>query len=542
MKHHAPPRGPIWRRTALGVTFVLVATAASACSNSGATSSPAASRPFTVNWAANITSLDPAFTCPGDENSFASNFYGRLVKLSTREISPGVTAVIPDPSKVEPDFATKWDVSDGGKTYTFTLQAGKKFANGDPLDAAAVKYSIDRTVKMGACGATSLQLGITKPALISSVEAPDPTTVVLRLTQPNPAILYSLAQSRGSIYNPKEIEANGGVQPNTPNQWLQSHTASSSGPYVLAEYVPGNHAILERNPNYHGTPALEPTVRVNFTTSVPTLQVQAQSREADVTLGLPPQVVSNLSTQSCCKVITAESPTPVTVSMNYEGPLTDNAKFREALTYAVPYSDIIEKVAHGYGDSYYGPVIPGMAGYKQALEPARDYDPAKAKQLLAESGVSSPTLDLMINPTTPGVSEIATLLQSAWQQIGVTVNINAKPPADFTTLFNTGKYQSALLYENSIPIGAYELRKKLTCGSASNNQHICIPGTTPLLEQLNNTSDPAAQQPIIDELVQKWLKESPTVILYRAQFTAVVSPDVKNFAYAPNFRLADWSR
>ncbi len=541
MPRRIEARGRV-QRSAIGAAVVLFAGALSACGSTSSSGSATASKPFTVNWAVNITSLDPAFTCPGDENSFASNFYGRLVKLSTNETSPGITQIDPDPSKVQPDFATKWDVSDEGKTYTFTLQSGKKFDNGDPLDAAAVKYSLDRTLKIGACGALSLQLGITQPPLITSVEAPNATTVVIHMRQAYPALLYSLAQSRGSIYNPKEIEAHGGVQANSPNQWLQSHTASSSGPYVLSEYVPGNHAVLTRNPNYYGTPALEPTVRVNFVTAVPTLQVQAQNREADVTLGLPPQVVKNLSTQACCKVITADSPTPVTVSMNYQGELTNNAKFREALTYAVPYTDIINKVAYGYGDSYYGPIVPGMAGYKASLEPARTYDLGKAKQLLAESGVNSPTLNLMINPTAPGVSDIATLLQSAWQQIGVTVNIDAKPPADFTTLFNQGKYQSALLFENSTPIGGYELRKKLTCDAPTNNQHICIPGTMPLLDQLNNTADPAAQQPIVDSLVQKWLENSPTIILYRAKFTAVVSPDVKHFAYAPNFRLADWGR
>ena len=530
-------------RAALGGALVLVTAAATACAGgSGSSGATGGSRPFTVNWATNISSLDPAFVCPGDDNSLASNFYGRLVKLSTRDAGDGVTMSDPDPSKVQPDFATKWEVSDNGKTYTFTLPAGKKFANGNPLDANAVKASIDRTLEIGACGALSLQLGITSPGLITGVEAPNPTTVVIKLRQAYPAILYSLAQSRGSIYDPKEIEAHGGDKANTPNQWLTSHTASSSGPYVLAEYVPGNHAILKANPNYYGTAAKEKEVRVNFITSVPTLQIQAQNKQADVTLGLPPQAVKNLSTQPCCKVVTADSTTPVTLSMNYGGPLTGNKKFREALTYAVPYKEIIEKVAYGYGDSYYGPVVPGMAGFQEQLEPPREYNPAKAKQILAESGVSNPKLDIMVNPTAPGVSEIATLLQSAFQQIGVTVNIDAKPPTDFSTLFNKGQYQSALLFENSTPIGGYELRKKMTCNSPFNNQHICIPGTMPLLEKLNNTADVDQQQPIVDELVKKWLDNSPTVILYRARFTAVLNPDVKHFTYAANLRFSEMSR
>lgn len=537
-------------RTRLGKRRVLLATGAAAllaltgaCSVSGTTTAAnQTGRPFTVNWAANISSLDPAFVCPGDDNSFASNFYGRLVKLATTDDGSGVTTGDPDPAKVQPDFATGWQVTDDGKTYTFTLPADKKFANGDLLDANAVKYSLDRTVKMGACGALSLQLGITQPPLITSVEAPDPTTVVLHLRQAYPAILYSLAQSRGSIYDPKLVDANGGVEPGKPNQWLTSHTASSSGPYVLQEYVPGNHAILARNPNYFGTPAREPSVRVNFITSVPTLLVQAENGQADVTLGLPPQSVKNLSSNACCKVVSASSATPVTVSMNYNGPVTDNAKFREALTYAVPYNDIIAKVAYGYGDAYYGPVVPGMAGYNAALEPARPDDPQQAKKILAESGVQAPKLDLMINPTAPGVSDIATLLQAAWQGIGVTVNIVAKPPTDFSTLFNDGKYQSALLFENSTPIGGYELRKKMTCGSSFNNQHICIPGSMPLLDRLNNTADVAAQQPIVDELVKLWQANSPTIILYRARFTAVLGKDVAHFVYAANTSIADWGR
>ncbi|HZX07696.1 ABC transporter substrate-binding protein [Kribbella sp.] len=535
-------------RSRLRAVIVTTGTAAllavsAACNPSGTTGAGgSSSRPFTVNWATNISSLDPAFVCPGDDNSFASNFYGRLVKLSTTVDGSGFTTANPDPSKVQPDLATSWQVSGDGKTYTFKLPAGKKFANGDPLDANAVKYSLDRTVKMGACGALSLQLGITKPPLIQSVAAPDATTVVLHLRQAYPAILYSLAQSRGSIYDPKLIEANGGTAAGRPNQWLTSHTASSSGPYVLKEYVPNSYAVLERNPNYYGTPAREPDVRINFVSSVPTLLLQAENGQADVTLGLPPQSVKNLSQKSCCQVVSASSSTPVTVSLNHNGPVTDNVKFREALTYAVPYSEIISKVAYGYGDSYYGPVVPGMAGYNQALEPARAYDPDKAKKVLADSGVKAPQLDLMINPTAPGVSDIATLLQSAWQSIGVKVNLVAKPPADFSTLFNDGKYQSALLFENSTPIGGYELRKKMTCGSQFNNQHICIAGSMPLLQELNNTADVAKQQPIVDQLVKLWVANSPTIILYRARFTAVLGKDVKHFAYAANTRIADWGR
>jgi peptide/nickel transport system substrate-binding protein len=521
--------------------------ASGAAGSSGAASAPGGSsdssgNPFTVNWNTSVSSLDPAFVCPGDDNSLASNFYGRLVKLATIDQGNGMSVANNDVSSVQPDLATSWTVSPDGKTYTFKLRSGATFANGDPLDAAAVKYSLDRTIKIGACGALSLQVGITKPPLFQEVDAPDATTVVIHLREPNPNVIYTLALSRGSIYDPKVIEANGGVVAGQPNKYLTSHTASSSGPYVLKEYVPNNYALLERNPNYYGTPAKEAVVRINFITSVPTLLLQAENGQADVTLGLPPQSVKSLDGKACCRVVTANSITPVTVSMNYGGPVTGNEKFREALTYAVPYQDIINKIAYGYGDSYYGPLVPGMSGYQKDLEPARAYDPAKAKALLAESGLKNPTLDLMINPTAPGVSDIAALLQAAWQAIGVTVNLDAKAPADFSTLFNDGKYSSALLFENSLGIGSYELYKKMGCDSPFNNQHICIDGSQPLMTQLTESTDAKTQQPIIDQLVKMWLANSPTIILYRAQFTAVLGKDVKSFLYQPNLTVSQWSR
>ncbi|WP_329372731.1 ABC transporter substrate-binding protein [Streptomyces sp. NBC_00669] len=531
------------RRTLLAVGLAATAAMTAACGGSDVNGAGAGSdRPFTVNWATSISSLDPAFSCPGDDNSLAGSFYGRLVKQSVTADKDGFTTADPDPSKVEPDLATSWKVSDQGKTYTFTLPAGKTFANGDPLDANAVKYSLERTVKMGACGALSLQLGITDPPLITGVDAPDATTVVLHLRKAYPEILYSLSQSRGSIYDPKPIEAHGGVKAGSPNQWLQSHTASSSGPYVLQTYVPNNHAVLVRNPHYYGTPAIEPKVQVNFIPSIPTLLLQAENSQADVTLGLPPQSVHSVSGKSCCKVVSAGSATPVTVSLNNQGPVTGNAKFREALTYAIPYQQIISKLVYGYGDSYYGPVVPGMAGYNASLEPPRAYDPAKAKRLLAASGLKSPHLDLMINPQSPGVSDLAALLQSVWRAIGVKVNLVAKPPADFSTLFNNGTYQSALLFESSTPLGSYELRKKTTCGSSFNNQHICLPGSKPLLAQLNSVTDPAQQQQLIDRISTLWVDNSPTIILYRARFTAVLGRNVKHFAYAGNLPLAQWGR
>jgi peptide/nickel transport system substrate-binding protein len=495
-----------------------------------------------VNWATTLTNIDPAFVCAGNENSFASNFYARLVKLDEDQQPDGTLVANTDPARVKGDLATSWTVSPDGKAYTFSLHPGAKFANGNPLDAEAVRYSIMRNLTIGGCGSLGLQIGLTDPPLISSVVVVDAQTVRLELSRAYPAILVTLAQSRGSIYDPKVIKDHGEDKKGVPNQWLAAHTASSSGPYVLDEYVANNYAVLKRNPNYYGQAAKEPVVRVNFITSIPTLMLQARRGEADVTLGLPPYVVHELSQNDCCTVTAAPAFAPVTVSFDNSSGVTSNPKLREALTYAVPYEQIKASVAYGYADSYYGPFVPGTPGFDPQRSAARPLDKDRARALVKQSGLVNPQIDLMINPTSPGVSTLATILKASWEDIGVTVNIDSQTPTAFATKFNTGKYQSALLFESAGAVAAYELRKKMTCGSSFNNQHICIPGTPDLMKKLDNAPDLQAQQPYINALVDAWRASSPTIILYRAQFTAVLAHSVKAFDYASSTTFYNWGR
>ncbi|WP_115790345.1 ABC transporter substrate-binding protein [Arthrobacter silvisoli] len=541
-KWTAAAKTALLKRTTAALAAVgLLAGVLSGCAQPAA-SSGAGGRPFTVNWAASLTNIDPAFVCAGAENSFATNFYARLVRLDEEPQKDGTLVAVNEPERVKGDLATSWTVSPDGKSYTFKLHPGAKFANGNPLDAEAVRYSIMRNLTIGGCGALGLQIGLTDPPLISNVVVVDPQTVRLELSRAYPAILVTLAQSRGSIYDPKVIKEHGEDQKGVPNQWLASHTASSSGPYVLDEYVANNYAVLTRNPNYYGEPAKEAEVRVNFITSIPTLMLQARRGEADVTLGLPPYVVHQLSQEDCCRVTSAPAFAPVTVSLDNSSGTTANPKLREALTYAVPYEQIKASVAYGYADSYYGPFVPGIPGFDAQRSAPRPLDKDKARALVKESGLVDPQIDLMINPSSPGVSTLATILKASWEDIGVRVNIDSQTPTAFATRFNTGKYQSALLFETGGVVAAYELRKKMTCGSTFNNQHICIPGTPELMDKLNAASDLDAQLPYINALVDSWRASSPTIILYRAQFTAVLAHSVKHFEYSPTFSFYNWGR
>ncbi|BAS16805.1 conserved hypothetical protein [Arthrobacter sp. Hiyo8] len=74
--------------------------------------------------ATTLTNIDPAFVCAGNENSFASNFYARLVKLDEDQQPDGTLVANTDPARVKGDLATSWTVSPDGKAYTFSLHPG----------------------------------------------------------------------------------------------------------------------------------------------------------------------------------------------------------------------------------------------------------------------------------------------------------------------------------------------------------------------------------------------------------------------------------
>lgn len=145
-----------------------------------ATTVVAATRDLVVNAPTAPSTLDPAWACGVPDLGFLQNFYVRLVDYGVKTNAGGGKEV--DYGSIRPYLARSWTISDDGRTYTFKLNDSYRFTSGKPVDAAAVKYSFKRGLKMGGCGQYFLTDGFLSPGIIESIEAPDATTVVIRLT------------------------------------------------------------------------------------------------------------------------------------------------------------------------------------------------------------------------------------------------------------------------------------------------------------------------------------------------------------------------
>jgi peptide/nickel transport system substrate-binding protein len=522
-------------------TLVALALATSAGALLGVSANAlAASKPLVVNLATAPATLDPAEACGLSDLTVIDNVYMRLTRYGAKPGPDGTTQV--DPGHIVPYFAKSWKITNGGKKYTFTLRPGVKFASGKPVDAAAVMYSFNRSITMAGCGGYFIYDGIYTPPLIKSMAAPNPTTFVVNLSVPDPNVLQDWAQAAASIVDKSVVDAHGGVQKGKVNTWMSGHVAGV-GPFTLKSYAANQKAVLVSNPSFFA-PGKAPMITANFIASDPTLLLQAKSGAADVTIGLSKQSTHSLVGDSKVKVVANDTSIAEWLGMVNDVAPFNNVKFREAMTYAVPYQDILSKIAYGYGTLFYGPIEVAMPEFNKSLEAPRAYDLTKAKALLAASGVATPvTVGLDIQAGNPTDEQIATIVQGSWAQLGVTVTINKLSPSDYINKLETHKSQAFLRYDGPGVIEAgYMLGYDMKCKVSFNLASICIPAADTVLAKARQTPAGAKRTALWNKLIRLWTAQSPKIPVYGDQATAVVSKAVTSYYYSHEIDFSNWSK
>jgi peptide/nickel transport system substrate-binding protein len=504
-------------------------------SGSGSGGSPASGSQnagtFTINTSVAPSTLDPASGCGVTDLALIGNLYTRLTQYGTQSGPSGTKQF--DPAKIEPYLAPDpWTVSDDGKTYTFKLPAGLKFPSGQPLDSAAVKYSLERVIKVNGCGQFFITDGI--PGLIKEIETPDDTTVVFTLSQADANFPQALAQPAAGIVDKSVIDANGGIEKDKPNQYMASHSAGA-GPFLLSTYEPNRQAVLTKNPDYKSSPAVaSQKLVVNFVNSDSTLLLQARSGDADLTLGLSKQSANSLKKDSGVTLVANTSPLSEQIGMlNTKAPFDDKT-FREAMTYAIPYEQILQKVAFGYGKLFYGPLQPAFGEFDSGLSAPRQFDMAKAKQLVAQSGVKTPVkVTMAVQEGNSIEQQIATIAQGQWRQLGVRVTIRTLSAAEYIDSLQSHKYQSYVRLDGpGVVDPGYYLAYDAVCGISFNLTEACVKSNDKLLGEARQESDTAKRKALYDDITKAWIADSPKIQVYADQYVVAMRKGVSGYVYS----------
>jgi peptide/nickel transport system substrate-binding protein len=484
----------------------------------------------------------PATIDPRDMTSFFDtiglNFYVRLMQYGTKPGSAGTQQV--DAQHMQPYLAKSFTLNKAKTVYTFNLRTGLKFPSGVPVDAKAVKCSLERS--MAGIGSYFLQDGI--PGNLKSIQAKNASTVVLTLKQPDPSILQGWAQPAASIIDCA-------AEKKQEKTWLGTHEVGA-GPFSLVSYQPNKQMVLQERTSYtswakkNGLPyAKSGKIVINFINSDSTLLLQARSGAANVTIGLAKNSVASLRNNKNVKIGTYPTTIQEQLLMPWDKAPWNNKKFREAMTYAVPYQQILSKIAYGYGKIYYGPLPPLMQFYNSARSAPRPFSLVKAKALVKASGLSTPVpVTLTIDEGNTVHQQIATLLQSIWKTVGVNLTVQTLAPADYVGAMFGFKVQSAIRYDGPGVIDAgyylgYDMRTNVV-GIGKNINLMSIPAADKLLDKARKSLNNGTRQKLYNQITTIWRANSPKVVFYNDVATVVLKKSTKSFTYYHEPDMRSW--
>jgi peptide/nickel transport system substrate-binding protein len=421
-----------------------------------------------------------------------------------------------DNGKLIPALATKWTVSDDGKTSTFDLRQNVTWQDGDPFTSADVKASLDRILdeKTAAVARSNL-------TSITGVDTPDDHTAVLHLSTPNTAIFYALSSVNSSIVHDKDITT--GTVGKTPD---------GTGPFAWGSWDQGQQVSLKANPDYWGG-----------SPKVATLEFRVIPSESSTLSGMKagafqlgqlsdPSVAAQAEGASGFKLVKQPSMSYHTLMLNGRRPPLDNIKVRQAIACAVDRQQVIDTAAFGDG-KVTGPITsPGYQYSPTDGLPCKPGDIDAAKKLLADAGHADGFTLKTIVMTGNYATAVAEgqNLQAQLKQIGVNLQLQQMPTSPYVQAWLDADFDAAVARNggSSDPYLMYG-RYFTDGGSLAGPAGLESKTLNDLLVKGNTTDDESVRQTTYQQLQQELLKESPWVWVFSEDDYYLVSDKASGF-------------
>ncbi len=357
-------------------------------------------------------SFDPLLSNFGRSSQFLRLVYDSLVRVA------------PDGS-LAPGLAESWAYSEGNTVFDITIRDGLLFADGTPLDAAAVKANFERAMTVS--GPSSSQF-----AAVDSVEVVPPRTVRLHLSAADPVLITSMTQNLGMMANPA------GFATEEMATALDQNPVGA-GPYTLdtANTLVDDHYTFVRNPNYYA-PGDFPFHTVTIRVIGEQVSILNSVQSGDIDGGTANYEIADAAVAAGLQAATMPLDTSAVILFDRTGaivPALGDVRVRQALNYAIDRQAIVDSVVHGYGSPTSQFISPSMEGYDPALDNYYTYDPQKARDLLAAAGYADGFTLPILTPTqnVTVVQAIAGYLED----VGVTVEV-VLPETDYFSAFVAG--------------------------------------------------------------------------------------------------------
>lgn len=339
--------------------------------------------------------LDPQMQASPPTDSITRLMYESLVRLG-------------DGSRIEPLLATAWK-NPSPKVWEFTLRDGVVFHDGAKLDARAVVASFERMLDP-----KNERTRSSEYADVASVTAPSSMTVRFKLKRVWPTFLYQLAYTSGVIVSPKAAAQYG--------DRLDRHPAGT-GPYRYGRSGSGGAVTLTRYDRYWGEASAVGTLRFVPVASDQTRELMLKSGQADIVSSLPTSSMQQVESDANLQVVKTEGGMVMQIGLNTLYKPLEDVRVRQALNLAVDTKSLVSSLFLDQAVESKSYLAPSTLDYREA--DGYDYDPEKAKQLLAEAGYENGfELELQVpSGRYPMAKETAEAVQGYLQAVGVRVKL-----------------------------------------------------------------------------------------------------------------------
>jgi peptide/nickel transport system substrate-binding protein len=413
---------------------------------------------------------------------------GAIDSVLYSNVFEGLTRFMSDGSVV-PGLAESWDISEDGLTYTFKLRSDVTFHDGTAMDAEDVKFSLDR---IGAEDSANAQKALY--SAISEVNVVDPMTVEVKLSEPNGNLIFNLAWGDAVIVAPESIE---GIK----------QTPIGTGAFKFDSWTQGDKVELSRNDAYWGDAPALASATFKFISDPTAAFASVMAEDVDVFSGFPaPENLPQFEADPRFQVLVGSTEGETILSTNNKMPPFDNVKVREALAHAIDRQAIIDGAMFGLGTPIGTHFAPHNPAYVD-LTAQSNYDPAKAKALLAEAGFADGFETTLHLPPPSYARRGGEIIAAQLAEVGITAKITNVEWAQWLETVFKGKDFGLTIVSHTEPmdIGIYANPEYYFQYDNKEFQD--------LIAKFNTTADPEmrgemmaqAQQIIADDYVNGYL-------------------------------------
>jgi peptide/nickel transport system substrate-binding protein len=315
-----------------------------------------------------------------------------------------------------PALATSWKSEENDTIWIFYLRKGVTFHDGTSFNATAVKYSIERTISLGATYYWEC---------VDNITVIDDYTIKFKLKYPAPLNIVAGASYFAWIFSPNT--------PNTP-EWFNAGNDCGSGPYKIVKWDPEAEVILEKYEDWWGwkesdypmASAKAPDMFVvKIVKDAVTQETLVKAGDIDIAQFVPVEDVEILNSDPKLQVVFSQAFQQCLVMFNTRKFPLSNPLIRKAIAHAINYEDVIEVARAGLAEIASGPVPHGMPGHFEDLK--YEYNLTKARELLTEAGYPNGGFQLLLTYTAGDIHEkkTAEVIKANLAELGISLEIRA---------------------------------------------------------------------------------------------------------------------